>query len=107
MVIGGAIKETAVLSEIVKGFLHQGRQPRVHFWRTAAGTEVDFVVEAEGRLMPIEVKRSATPRPARGAGIRAFRRDIDDKAAEGYVVHPGEVHLPLGSGVTAAPFADL
>ncbi len=25
----------------------------------------------------------------------------------GYVIHPGDVKLPLSSGVTAIPFADL
>ena len=105
--MGGAILETAVLSEIVKVFTHRGVEPRVFFWRTAAGTEVDFVVEAEGKLVPIEVKLSATPRPGMAASIRKFMEDMGEKAGPGYVVHPGETKLPLGSGVTALPFAEF
>jgi hypothetical protein len=56
--------ETAVLSEIVKTLTHRGIDPQVYFWRTITGTEVDFVVETGGKLVPIEVKLSATPRPA-------------------------------------------
>jgi predicted AAA+ superfamily ATPase len=80
--------------------------PQVYFWRTAAGTEVDILVEDGGRLIPVEVKLSMTPRPAMASSIHAFRKDFGNKARPGYVVHPGEARLPLGDGVTAWPFAD-
>lgn len=105
--LGGAIMETAVLAEIVKTLVHQGIDPQVYFWRTMAGTEVDIVVETEGRLVPIEVKLSATPRPTMASSINIFRKDMGDKALPGYVLHPGDVTLPLGQGVTALPFAAL
>ncbi len=99
--------ETAVLSEIVKTLTHRGIDPQVYFWRTIAGTEVDFVVEAGGKPVPIEVKLSATPRPAMASAIKTFQKDFGDKAMPGYVVHPGDIMLPLGPGVTALPFAEL
>ena len=105
--MGGAIFETAVLAEIVRSLTHRGTDPRVYFWRTMAGTEVDFVVETDDGLVPIEVKLSGTPRPGMAASIRSFQRDLADAATQGYVVHPGEIQLPLGSGVTAIPFSDL
>ena len=61
--LGGAIFETAVLVEIVKVFVNRGETPQVYFWRTSAGVAVDFVVEADGKLIPIEVKLSSSPRP--------------------------------------------
>jgi predicted AAA+ superfamily ATPase len=103
--MGGAIMETAVLSEVLKTLLHRGIEPKVYFWRTSTGREVDIVVEADGKLVPIEVKLSATPKPAMAAGIRSFNDDLGGKAAPGYVVHPGDIRMPLGGGVTAAPFA--
>jgi predicted AAA+ superfamily ATPase len=105
--MGGAIMETAVLIEIVKTYMSRGISPRIYFWRTRAGTEVDIVVETEGKLVPVEVKLSATPRSAMASGIKAFQADMGNKALKGYVVHPGNVILPLGSFVTALPFADL
>ncbi len=105
--MGGAIIETAVLSEIVRTYTHRGDDPRVYFWRTRAGTEVDFVVETAGGLVPIEVKLSATPRPRMATSIQAFRGDMKSAALSGYVVHPGDVRLPLGPGVTALPFGEL
>lgn len=105
--MGGAIMETAVLSEIVKTLTHRGVDPRVYFWRTSAGTEVDFVIDAGGKLVPIEVKLSATPRPVMASSIRSVQEDFRETALPGYVVHPGDVCLPLSPGVTALPFADL
>ena len=105
--MGGAIMETAVLSEIFKTLTHRGIDPQIYFWRTLAGTEVDFVVEATTGLVAIEVKLSATPRPAMAAALKTFQRDMENVAMHGYVVHPGDIHLPLGPGVTALPFADL
>lgn len=99
--------ETAVLSEIVKSSIHRGLVPRVFFWRTRAGTEVDLVVEYDGKLVPVEVKLSATPRPGMATCIRTLQKDLGPKAAPGYVVHPGEVRLPLGPVTTALPFSDL
>jgi len=105
--LGGAILETAVLSQIVRALVHRGEEPRVWFWRTGAGSEVDLLVETGGRLVPLEVKLSATPRPPMAASIRTFRRDLGDQAAPGFVVHPGDVRLPLGDGTIALPFAEL
>ncbi len=105
--LGGAILETAVLTEIVKTYYHRGEQPQVYFWRTASGTEVDIVIDTGNGLVPIEVKLSATPRPGMARGIIALRKALGDKVKHGYVVHPGDVSLPIAPGVTAIPFATL
>ena len=105
--MGGAIMETAVVSEIFKSLSHHGIEPRIYFWRTMAGTEVDILVETEKKLVPIEVKLSATPRPAMAKAIKTFQNDLKEMAMPGYVIHPGDIRLPLGAGVTALPFACL
>ena len=68
---------------------------------------MDIVIETGGKLVPIEVKLSATPRPAMARAIKSFKKDFGDKALPGYVIHPGHVRLPLGSEVTAIPFDEL
>jgi len=105
--MGGAILETAVISEIFKTLTHRGIDPRIYFWRTSAGTEVDIVIESAGRLVPIEVKLTSTPRPAMAKSLKAFRKDFGERAAPGYVLHTGDVRLPLGEGITALPFTAL
>ena len=105
--LGGAILETAVLLEIVKAFVNRGEESRIHFWRTSAGVEVDLIVETGGKLIPVEVKLSATPRPAMTSGIRAFQEDLGEKAGPGFVIHPGAVRLPLAPKIVALPFTEL
>lgn len=106
--MGGAIMETAVVSEIARTPLpQQGVEPQIYFWRTSIGTEVDIVIETAGSLVPIEVKLSATPKPAFASSIKIFREDYGDRILPGYVVHPGDVRLPLTPGVTALPFTEL
>jgi predicted AAA+ superfamily ATPase len=105
--MGGAIFETAVLSEIIKTISHRGQDPQVYFWRKAAGAEVDIVVAEDGRLIPLEINLSATPRPAMARHLKVFQKDLEGHAAPGYVIHPGEIRLPLAPGVVALPFSDL
>ncbi|MCS6843584.1 MAG: DUF4143 domain-containing protein [Caldilineales bacterium] len=83
------------------------KKPALYFWRTAAGSEVDVIVEHHTRLIPLEIKTSATPRPDMAREIAAFQRDFGNRAAGGYVVHPGRTVLPLGGGALAWPLATL
>ncbi len=105
--MGGAILETAVLSEIMKALTHKGITPLVYFWRTQAGTEVDFITETGPELIPVEVKLSATPRSSMASSLKVFLNDFKGFANRGFVVHSGDTVLPLGPGVTALPFNQL
>jgi hypothetical protein len=105
--MGGAIFETAVLMEVVKGLLGRGEDPLVYFWRTSYGAEVDVVVDAGDRLVPVEAKLSSTPRAAMASGIESFRRAVGSRAAPGWVVTTARDRLPLIPGVTAIPFSEL
>jgi len=113
--MAGAIMETAVVAELTKAYLHSGDEPRLAFWRTARGSEVDVVVEDQLRLYPIEVKATATPRPEMARGIAELARTLAATKAEGlrpsvqpgYVVYAGDKVVPLGGGVTGLPLGLL
>jgi len=105
--MGGAIFETAVLSEIFKTLVGRGENPNLYFWRTSTGMEIDIIVDTGQTLIPVEVTINSTPNPARAKSIKVFQNDIGDRARRGYVIHPGDVRLPLGSGVTALPFSEV
>ena len=105
--MGGAILETAVISEIFKAYLHRGVQPQIYFWRTSSGDEVDVVIEHESKLIPVEVKLSSTPFPKMAKGIVALRKDLGSKIERGYVVHMGNTIASLGDSTIAIPFSAL
>lgn len=104
--MGGAIMETAVLGEIFKRLIHRGIEPQIYFWRTSTGVEVDIIIDMLGKLIPIEVKHSATPKPAMSGGIRKFRADLESDS-QGYVIHTGSHRFPLGSNVQAVSFFEI
>ncbi len=105
--MAGAIFETAVVSELVKHAWNRGEEARIWFWRTTAGVEVDFLVEREQRLIPIECKTSATPRREFAHGIDVLCAELPTKVAPGFVVHPGDASMPLGPNAVALPFSAL
>ncbi|MFO7821240.1 MAG: ATP-binding protein [Lentisphaeria bacterium] len=104
----GAIMETSVLLEIRSAISFKGKRPELYFWRTSNGAEVDIVVVDRGRLVPVEVKFSATPKPKMARGLKSFQSTYDDsELGNGWVVHYGDLPLPLGDGDIALPFSSL
>lgn len=82
-------------------------QPRVHFFRTSDGHEVDFLVEVGPHLWPVEVKLAATPRPELANGIEKLRALLGDGLLPGAVITAGGQTTPLTRNVTAYPLAAL
>ncbi len=105
--MGAAIFETAVIGEIMRRLSGRGERPHLYFWRTSTGAEVDLIVETAGKLIPIEIKTSATPDRSMARNIVAFRKDLYGQAEKGFVVHPGDVRISLAPAAVALPFADL
>ena len=105
--MGGAIFETAVVGEVMRRLSGRGERPQLYFWRTSTGVEVDLIVETAGKLIPIEIKMSATPDRSMARNIVSFRKDLYGQSEKGFVVHPGDVTLPLVPDAVALPFADL
>jgi predicted AAA+ superfamily ATPase len=59
----------------------------LHYWRTARGDEVDFVLYGERGLRAFEVKRSARVRPDDLKPLRLFTADFPQ--AKTFLVYPG------------------
>jgi hypothetical protein len=74
--MSGAMFENFVVSEICKSFLNRGMDPAIYYYRDRDAHEIDLVVEADGELHPIEIKRSASPNASMA---RTFR--VLDKAS--------------------------
>jgi len=73
------------------------------FYRTAAGAEIDLVIEHGMRLTAIEIKRSTAPNVSKG-----FHIACDDiGAAARFVVYPGNERFPLGKVTEAIPLREL
>lgn len=102
----GALFETLVLHHLrVLGGLVVPRA-RLFYWRTAAGHEVDFVVEHGRRLVAVEVKLSAQPRYGDAEQLRLFLREYPH-ARCGVLVHTGRQIRYLDEKIIAVPWSWL
>ncbi len=101
---GGAHLENLVLHDLLAWREAQPDRAEVFYWRTASGEEVDFVIEAGGRLLPIEVKSTTRPRLADAAHLRAFQAEYGQRARAGLLLHTGDTLEWLASNVLAAPW---
>ena len=100
----GAILETHVVSEILKSFLHLGREAPLWFFRDRDGREIDLVLEAGDRLHPVEIKKKATPPPSDCA---AFAAISPDRRGTGAVVCFSETRVPLSRDIRVFNVSDL
>ena len=103
----GPLFETAALGEIFRFFAHRGEQPRIYFWRTADGHEVDFVVEEGTKLTPLEAKLTSTPTRGHAQGIEKFQQQFGERAGRGFVVCLCRERFPLSREVEAVPLGLL
>jgi len=72
--MNGAILENYVISEIIKSYWHNGKQPSIYFYRDKDKKEVDLIIERSGTLYPVEIKRSANPNSADVANFKLLNR---------------------------------
>ena len=82
--------ENFVLTELRKQSTWSRVQPQFYFWRTAAGQEVDIVMEDRaGRMVGIEIKSSATLVSGDLRGLNALAEAAGKRWVRGVVLYAG------------------
>lgn len=59
--MNGAILENYVVSEIAKSYLNNGIEPYLYFYRDKDAKEIDLLLEHDGVINPVEIKKTANP----------------------------------------------
>lgn len=59
--MNGAILENYVVAEIRKTYLNCGKEPYMYYYRDKDAKEIDVVLEHDGILNPIEIKKTSNP----------------------------------------------
>ena len=80
--INGAILENYIVSEIRKTYLNAGEECFLHYYRDKDAKEIDLIIEADGLLHPLEIKKTSSPNLAMTSAF-----DVPKKAT-----------LPVGMG---------
>jgi len=79
----------------------------LHYLRTYAGAEVDFIVEHEGQLIPVEVKWSENPAPGDARHLLTFLDENRKRAKRGFIVCRCRRPMQLHDRVMAIPWQCL
>jgi uncharacterized protein len=100
--LSGAIFETWAVAEILRSYWHNGKQAPLYFYRDKDQKEIDVLIVKDGRVHPIEIKK--TLQPGRDA-VRHFAvlEHLGLDIGAGAVVCLASECLPITGRVTAIP----
>ena len=59
--MSGALLENFTVSELMKSYQNTGLSPFLYFYRDRDAKEIDVLLEGNGKLFPLEIKKTATP----------------------------------------------
>lgn len=59
--MNGALLENYTVAEVVKSYQNSGLEPFLYYYRDADAKEIDLLLERDGKLFPVEIKKMATP----------------------------------------------
>jgi hypothetical protein len=104
--MSGNMFETYVVSEIIKSYWHNGKQPDIYHYRDKDKREIDVLLHENGTLYPIEIKKKSNPDKG---DIKAFNviETLKQKRGSGAVVCMALTHLPLTDDVNIIPVGYL
>lgn len=59
--MSGELLENYAISEILKSYQNSGREPSLYYYRDKDMREIDLIIEKDGKLYPLEIKKTASP----------------------------------------------
>lgn len=98
----GSSFESLVIEELIAQFRGQFSRPEFYFWRTQAGAEVDLLVVAGRRILPVEIKLGAATGPQDVAGLSQCLRDLH--LERGFVVSTATERRRLNRSIDIVPW---
>jgi predicted AAA+ superfamily ATPase len=82
----GHVLENFVLSELCKNNFATGEKVAINFYRTNDGSEIDFILEKQHKLIAIEVKHAESISDKDLAGIKELQASTGDDFLCGIVL---------------------
>jgi predicted AAA+ superfamily ATPase len=77
---------------------------RLHYFRTKGGAEVDFIIERDNSLTPVEVKWTEKPAMQDARHLMAFLEEHPRQAKQGFIVSRCRHPLRLHDKIMALPW---
>ncbi len=99
----GGLFENLVVAEALKARLNRGETPDLYYWRDRHGLEVDLLAPSGGRMLPIEIKSSATFHSSLASNLSKFQTLGSEEVIAPTVVYSGS-DIPSANGIRFANF---
>lgn len=104
----GMLLETFVANELLKQISWSDTRPTLHHFRSQAGQEVDWVLEAsDGTIVGIEVKGANRIEPRTFKGLELLAEERPEHFRRGIVLYGGDQVVPFTDTITALPVSAL
>ena len=104
----GRMLETFVVGELRKQLSWADPHTTLYHFRTAAGAEVDVLLEkADGTVAGVEVKASATVAASDFAALKELRDQLGKRFRAGVVLYTGDQVIPFGDKLWLVPLPAL
>lgn len=108
----GALVESFVVNELARQVSASGEPLHLHYYRDSAGHEVDLVVErADGAVVAVEIKTTASPSPDHSKHLIWLRDHLDAVSPgtfrAGILLHTGPRRLKVGDRLFSVPIDTL
>lgn len=104
--MSGAIFETFAMAEILKSYWHNGEQAFFYFYRDKDQKEIDLLIDRDGKLYPVEFKKTATPSRHAADAFSTLER-LNRPVGHGGVVCLRSSDVPLSDNADAIPIGYL
>ena len=104
--MSGPILESWAVSEIIKSFRHNGSTADLYFYRDRDCREVDLLIVSDGKIHPIEIKHTATPRRDHVQSFTALKK-LDLPIGTGALLNLSHTPMPLTENSWSIPLGQL
>ena len=98
--MSGAMFETYVIDEILKSYVHNAKKPNIYYYRDKDKKEIDVIIEKNGKLYPIEIKKTANPDKFM---LKHFSVIPEEKKGEGAIICLSQNDFPIMENVNVIP----
>ena len=102
--MNGAIFETYVVSEILKSYWNNGKNPNLYFYRDKDKKEIDLLIEEDGSLYPIEIKKKSNPDKNDIKNFKVLEK-LGQPIGMGSVICLAHTNLPITEKTWSFPVA--
>jgi len=104
--MAGQIFETYAIGEILKSYLHNGREPAMYMYRDKNQNEIDVVLEENGTLYPIEIKKTSNPGLSDCRSFRELEK-LNKKVGLGAVLCVKNERIPISREIVSIPVWEI